>query len=112
MLAPSNTVVDLLTEKISETGLSVIRIGNPVRVSEGQQKLTLERKMAEHGHWKETKRLKKMAAEFKNMDHKYKRNFGKAEREQLKALFEEVHKLMREIAQIEESATEDIISRA
>ncbi|MEJ7666911.1 MAG: AAA domain-containing protein [Hymenobacter sp.] len=32
--APSNTAVDLLTEKLAERGVNVIRMGNPSRVSD------------------------------------------------------------------------------
>jgi ATP-dependent RNA/DNA helicase IGHMBP2 len=112
VVAPSNTAVDLLSEKLSETGLNVLRIGNPVRVTERLQKLTLDSRMAEHGQLKEVKKLKKMAAEFKNMAHKYKRSFGKAEREQRKALFNEAHRIMRDVAKIEEFVAEDVISKA
>jgi ATP-dependent RNA/DNA helicase IGHMBP2 len=112
VVAPSNTAVDLLSEKLSETGLNVLRIGNPVRVTERLQKLTLDSRMAEHGQIKEVKKLKKMAAEFKNMAHKYKRSFGKAEREQRKALFNEAHRIMRDVAKIEEFVAEDVISKA
>jgi superfamily I DNA and/or RNA helicase len=111
-VAPSNTAVDLLSEKLAEAGLNVLRIGNPVRVSERLQQLTLDSRMAEHSQLKEVKKLKKMAAEFKNMAHKYKRSFGKAEREQRKALFEEAHRIMREVAKIEEFISEDVISKA
>ncbi|MDB5125922.1 MAG: hypothetical protein JWQ85_154 [Mucilaginibacter sp.] len=112
VVAPSNTAVDLLSEKLSETGLNVLRIGNPVRVTERLQKLTLDSRMAEHGQMKEVKKLKKMAAEFKNMAHKYKRSFGKAERDQRKALFNEAHRIMRDVAKIEEFVAEDVISKA
>ncbi|RYD93959.1 MAG: DUF2075 domain-containing protein, partial [Sphingobacteriales bacterium] len=112
VVAPSNTAVDLLSEKLSETGVNVLRIGNPVRVTERLQKLTLDSRMAEHSQLKEVKRLKKMAAEFKNMAHKYKRSFGKAEREQRKALFNEAHRIMRDVAKIEEFVSDDVISKA
>jgi superfamily I DNA and/or RNA helicase len=112
VVAPSNTAIDLLSEKLAETGLQVLRIGNPVRVTERLQRLTLDSRMAEHGQVKEVKKLKKMAAEFKNMAHKYKRNFGKAEREQRKALFDEAHRIMRDVARIEEFVSEDVISKA
>ena len=94
VVAPSNAAVDLLSEKISETGLNVLRVGNPARVSEKLQSLTMEQKMANHPAMKDIKTLKKRANEFKNMAHKYKRHFGKAEREQRKALFDEAHKIM------------------
>ncbi|MCC8423472.1 AAA domain-containing protein [Mucilaginibacter sp. UR6-11] len=112
VVAPSNTAVDLLSEKLAETGLNVLRIGNPVRVTERLQKLTLDSRMAEHGQMKEVKKLKKMASGFKNMAHKYKRSFGKAERDQRKALFDEAHRIMRDAAKIEEFVSEDVISKA
>lgn len=112
VVAPSNTAVDLLSEKLSDTGLNVLRIGNPVRVTERLQGLTLDSRMAAHTQIKEVKKLKKMAAEFKNMAHKYKRSFGKAEREQRKALFDEAHRIMRDVAKIEEFVSDDVISKA
>ncbi|MDB5030632.1 AAA domain-containing protein [Mucilaginibacter sp.] len=112
VVAPSNTAVDLLSKKLSDTGLNVLRIGNPVRVTEQLQKLTLDSRMANHDQVKEVKKLKKMAAEFKNMAHKYKRSFGKAEREQRKALFDEAHRIMRDVAKIEEFVSDDVISKA
>lgn len=112
VVAPSNTAVDLLSEKLAATGLNVLRIGNPVRVTERLQKLTLDSRMADHAQVKEVKKLKKMAAEFKNMAHKYKRSFGKAEREQRKALFDEAHRIMRDVAKIEEFVSDDVISKA
>jgi ATP-dependent RNA/DNA helicase IGHMBP2 len=112
VVAPSNTAVDLLSEKLADAGINVLRIGNPVRVTERLQGLTLDSRMAGHDQVKEVKKLKKMAAEFKNMAHKYKRNFGKAEREQRKALFDEAHRIMRDVAKIEEFVSDDVISKA
>ncbi|EDM38461.1 DNA helicase [Pedobacter sp. BAL39] len=110
--APSNTAVDLLTEKLAEQGLNVLRIGNPSRVSERLMSLTLDSRMAEHPEMKQAKALKKQANEYKNMAHKYKRNFGKAEKEQRKALFDEAHKIMKEVGNIEQYVSDDIISKA
>ncbi|HRO42125.1 MAG TPA: AAA domain-containing protein, partial [Flavipsychrobacter sp.] len=53
VVAPSNTAVDLLSEKLSEEGLNVLRIGNPAKVSARLMSLTLDGKMAEHGQMKE-----------------------------------------------------------
>lgn len=110
--APSNTAVDLLSEKLSEEGLNVLRVGNPTRVSERLVSLTLDSRMAAHPAMKEAKKLKKQAAEFKNMAHKYKRNFGKAEREQRKALFDEAHRIMKEVGNTEQYITDDLIAKA
>ena len=57
-VAPSNTAVDLLSEKLSEEGLQVLRIGNPARVSERLMSLTLDSRMAEHAAMKEIKKMK------------------------------------------------------
>lgn len=112
VVAPSNTAVDLLSEKLSDEGLNVLRVGNPARVSERLLSLTLDSKMAEHGSMKIIKNLKKRANEFRNMAHKYKRNFGKAEREQRKALFDEAYKIMKEVGYTEEYIIKDLIAKA
>jgi ATP-dependent RNA/DNA helicase IGHMBP2 len=112
VVAPSNTAVDLLSEKLHEEGLNVLRVGNPVRVSERLTSLTLDSKMNEHAHIKEARKLKKQAGEFKNMAHKYKRNFGKAERDQRKALFDEAHRIMKEVGNTEQYIIDDLVSKA
>ena len=110
--APSNTAVDLLTEKLADAGAYVLRIGNPAKVSPGLQSLTLDSRMAEHATTKEIKKLKKRAAEFKDMAHKYKRNFGAAEREQRKALFAEARAILKEVERSEQYILDDILARA
>ncbi|TKC08972.1 AAA domain-containing protein [Pedobacter frigoris] len=112
VVAPSNTAVDLLSKKLAKEGLNVLRIGNPARVSETMLSLTLDSKMAEHEQMKDIKSLRKQAAEYKNMAHKYKRNFGRAEQEQRKALFNEAHKIMKEIGNTEQYITDQIIAKA
>lgn len=110
VVAPSNTAVDLLTEKLAEAGLNVLRIGNPARVSARLQTMTLDSKMAAHTDTKNIKALKKQASEYKNMAHKYKRNFGRAEQEQRKALFNEAHKIMKEVEQHEQYIANHVIN--
>ncbi|OJV17527.1 MAG: DNA helicase [Dyadobacter sp. 50-39] len=111
VVAPSNTAVDLLSEKLSEEGLNVLRVGNPVRVSERLTALTLDSKMAAHASIKDIKTLKKQANEYKNMAHKYKRHFGKAERDQRKALFDEAHRIMKEVANMEQYIIDDLLTK-
>ena len=112
VVAPSNAAVDLLSEKLHEQGLNVLRVGNPSRVSERLTALTLDHKMAEHSLIRETKKLKKQAGEYKNMAHKYKRSFGKAERDQRKVLLEEAHRIMKEVANTEQYIIDDLVGRA
>jgi len=112
VVAPSNTAVDLLSEKLADEGLNVLRVGNPARVSDKLMSLTLDSKMGEHSAMKEIKKLKKQASDFKNMAHKYKRSFGKAERDQRKALFDEAHKIMKEVGNTEQYIMDDLVAKA
>src|SRR5688572_11284165 len=110
--APSNAAVDLLSEKLSDEGLNVVRVGNPARVSERLMSLTLDSKISLHSSAKEIKRLKKQGAEYRDMAHKYKRSFGKEEREQRKALFAEARAISQEVERTEKYIIDDILSRA
>ena len=112
VVAPSNTAVDLLSEKLADEGLNVLRVGNPARVSERLLSLTLDSRMAEHNGIKEIKKLKKKASEFRDMAHKYKRNFGKAEREQRKALFDEARNVLKEVERLEQYILDDVLAKA
>jgi ATP-dependent RNA/DNA helicase IGHMBP2 len=111
VVAPSNTAVDLLTEKLDLAGLNVIRIGNPAKVSEKLLALTLDGKVQNHPSIRDSKRLKKQATEYKNMAHKYKRHFGKAERDQRKALFDEAYKILKEVEKGEQYIIDDLFSK-
>ncbi|HEU4469657.1 MAG TPA: AAA domain-containing protein [Flavisolibacter sp.] len=112
VVAPSNTAVDLLSEKLSDEGLNVLRVGNPARVSERLMSLTLDSRMAAHASMKEVKRLKKQASEYRDLAHKYKRNFGKDEREQRKALFAEARSVAALAEKTEQYIAGDLIAKA
>lgn len=112
VVAPSNAAVDLLTEKLTAEGLKVVRIGNPARVAERQLSYTLDRKMLAHPQMKNIRQLRKQASEYRNLAQKYKRQFGKAERDQRKALFDEAGKLMKEVIRTEQYISNDILDKA
>ena len=112
IVAPSNTAVDLLTERLYVEGVSVVRMGNPVKVSDHLQKVTLDEMMNVHQANKEVKSLEKQARAYTDMAHKYKRSFGRAEREQRKALFDESRKIRKEIDKIQDYILADILDKA
>lgn len=111
VVAPSNTAVDLLCERLDMAGVAVLRIGNAVRVSEHLQALTLDAKVDKHAANKERKDLEKQARAYTDMAHKYKRSFGRSEREQRKALFDEARKLRKEIDKIQDYIIDDVLNK-
>lgn len=110
--APSNTATDLLVEKLDGKQVEVLRIGNPARVTEELLSKTLDARIARHPYYKELKTLRKKADEYRILARKYKRNFGPAEREQRRLLFQEAGKLRAEAEQLEFFIANDIISKA
>lgn len=108
--APSNTAVDLLTKRLLAKGVSVIRIGNPARVNEDLIPFSLEAQIAQHPDYKLLKKLRRDAEEYKKMAAKYKRNFGKEEREQRKLLFAEASKLKHEAYALEKYMVDSLLN--
>ena len=107
--APSNTAVDLLTEKLSQQRISTVRIGHPARVDEEVLNQTLESKIAQHKDFKLLKDVKKKAEEYFKLGGKWKRNFGNAEREQRKMLLQEARSLKKEAERIHNDIVEDVL---
>ncbi|WP_210488780.1 AAA domain-containing protein [Rufibacter aurantiacus] len=107
--APSNTAVDLLTEKLAEQDVNVIRIGNPSRVSEVLLEHTLDSQIMHHRDYKQLKKLRKQAQEYKAMAGQYKRNFGHEERQQRQFMKEESKRILSQADDIEDYITEDLL---
>ncbi len=101
LTAASNTAVDLLALKASEEGLSVLRVGNPARIDEKIESMTPEGIVMQHEHYSDIKKFRKEAAELRRMASKYKRSFGKAEREQRKLILQEAKNRVKEAIQLE-----------
>ncbi|AYB29388.1 AAA domain-containing protein [Chryseolinea soli] len=87
--APSNAAVDLLTDKLSEQQLSVLRIGHPARVTEQTLSKTLDVRISEHAHYQELRALRKKMEQLRSSALKFKRDFGYQERQQRKMLLQE-----------------------
>lgn len=100
--SPSNIAVDLLTERLVREGVSVLRLGNPARVSDEVMNNTLDAKMMNHISYKELKEYRKKAEEYFAMAKKYKRNFGPQERIQRNLLFQEAKQLLKDASTLED----------
>ena len=110
--APSNTATDLLTEKLGEAGLKVVRIGNIARVEEKVMQYTVDNLISEHPQAREVKKLKKMASEYRSMASKFKRNFGRTEREERNALYKEAKQVASDTVRLEDYMLDDILEKA
>ncbi len=105
--SPSNTAVDLLTEKLHREGVIVLRLGNPARVSEDVLSNTLDAKVAAHDSYKELKNYRKTADEYFRMAGKYKRTLGREEREQRQLFYQEGKKILQEARVLEDYMISD-----
>ncbi|MCC9138264.1 AAA domain-containing protein [Pontibacter silvestris] len=108
--APSNTAVDLLTEKLANEGVNVIRIGNPSRVSDVLLEHTLDAQIMSHRSFKNLKEYRKTAEEYKRMAFQFKRKFGHEERVQRQLYKIESKRLLDEADRVEEYITEDLLN--
>jgi len=99
--APSNAAVDNIAKGLIFQNLNVLRVGNNTKIDDEIFAHTLEGKMNNSKELREIKDLKIRAEEFRRMAHKYKRSFGKAEREQQNLLFKEVKNIRGEIKKLQ-----------
>ncbi|RZK19560.1 MAG: IGHMBP2 family helicase, partial [Hymenobacter sp.] len=109
--APSNTAVDLLTEKLAERGVNVIRMGNPSRVSDLLLEHTLDAQVMAHKRYGELRSMRQTAEQYREEASKHVRNFGWEEREQRRHLKEEARALHQEADGLERYITEDLLEQ-
>jgi ATP-dependent RNA/DNA helicase IGHMBP2 len=110
--APSNTAVDNIVKALLKNGIKLLRVGNTSKVDTEIFNHTPEGKLLKSNVQKEIKQLKIRAEEFRRMALKYKRSFGKAEKEQRNLLFKEVKNIRAEIKKIQAYNEEKLYSEA
>lgn len=110
--APSNTAVDNISKGLIKQGIKLLRVGNISKVDSIIFPHTPEGKLGNSKAQKEIKELKKRAEEFRRMALKYKRSFGKAEREQRNLLFKEVKNIRNEIKKLQAYNEEKLFTEA
>jgi superfamily I DNA and/or RNA helicase len=108
----SNLALDWIVEKLVQKNIQVVRIGNPIRVSENVVNNTLDYKVVSHSQYKQIKTLRKQADEYWKLSKKYKRNFGASEREQRKLLIQEAKSASQEAEKLENFITDSILDNA
>lgn len=109
---PSNAAADLLTDKLAEQKLNVVRVGSISRVDEELLSHTLDEQLKSCKEYTEVKKIKKQAAEYRRMAGKYKRNFGKSEREQRNMMYKQAKSLSKDAADYEDHLINKIFDEA
>lgn len=110
--APSNTAVDHIAKGLIAQAVKVLRVGNASKVDETIFLHTPEGRLSNSKQQKEIKDLKIRAEQFRKMALKYKRSFGKAEKEQRDLLFREVKNIRTEIKKIQAYNEEKLFTEA
>jgi superfamily I DNA and/or RNA helicase len=110
--APSNTAVDHIARGLAGRGIRLLRVGNTSKVDETLFPFTPEGRLENSKEQKEIRQLRKRAEEFRRMALKYKRNFGRDEREQRNLLFREVKQIRQEIKKIQVYQEEKMYTEA
>jgi len=111
--APSNTAVDLLTEKLAERSVNVIRIGNPNRVSDLLLKHTLDAVVMAHPSYGKMHAMRQTADQHREtagqLANEHVRHFGFEERQHRQWLREEARTLRQAAGDLERFITEDVL---
>lgn len=110
--APSNTATDLLTERLAQAGLEVVRIGNISRVDEDLIHHTLDFKMGNHPDSKHIKKVKIEAAALRKEARRYRRKFGREEHQERRNLHKEAKELSAWANQLEDRLLNQILDSA
>lgn len=107
--APSNTAVDLLTKKLAERGVNVIRMGNPSRVSDLLLKHTLDARVMAHPSYNKMRAMRQTAEQYRETASERVRHFGFEERQQRQLLKDEARMLSQAANDLERFITEDVL---
>lgn len=110
--APSNTAVDNIAKGLLQQGVKLLRVGNASKADEMIFAHTPEGRLNNSKQQKEIRQLRQRAEEFRRMALKYKRSFGKAEREQRQLLFKEVKNIRTEIKKLQAYNEEKLFEEA
>lgn len=105
---PTNSAVDLLAERLSQSGVDVLRLGHPARINEELIKTSLDGRVSASPYFKDVKSLRKNAEEYFRMAGKYKRVFGKEDARQRAAFYQEARNSLKEAKMLEDYITDEL----
>ena len=110
--APTNSAVDLLTEKLVELGIDVLRLGHPARMADELLQSSVDGKISASPYYKDIKNLRRNAEEYFRMAGKFKRVFGKEDAQQRAAFYSEAKNCIKEARLLEDFVVEELFKNA
>jgi ATP-dependent RNA/DNA helicase IGHMBP2 len=110
--APTNSAVDLLTEKLLELGIDVLRLGHPARISDELMGSSMDGKISSSPYYKDIKNLRRNAEEYFRMAGKYKRVFGREDARQRAEFYAEAKNCIKEARLLEDYIVDELFNTA
>lgn len=101
--------MDLLTEKLAQRGVNVIRIGNPSRVSDLLLQHTLDAGVMAHPSYSKMHAMRQTAAQYRETANAFATHLGAEERLHRQWLRDEARSLRQAANDLERFITEDVL---
>ena len=112
LTAPSNAAVDLLVAGCAERGISAVRMGHPMRLSDEVQRFGLDMLVEADPEYKQVRDLRKRAKKAWQIVDRFHRNFGSEQRSERAAARHDAKSLQKEAFELERFIAERIIRQA
>jgi len=110
--APTNTAVDVMTEKLIELGVDVLRLGHPARMNDDLVRSSVDGRVTASPYYKEIKELRKQAEEYFRLAGKHKRTYGREEAQERAFNYSEARKCIKDARILEDYITEELFKTA
>ena len=112
LTAPSNAAVDLLVAGCAKRGISAVRMGHPMRLSDEVQRFGLDMLVEADPEYKQVRDLRKRAKKAWQIVDRFHRNFGSEQRSERAAARHDAKSLQKEAFELERFIAERIIRQA
>jgi ATP-dependent RNA/DNA helicase IGHMBP2 len=110
--AASNIACDVVLEKAIRKNLAPVRLGNPARISEHLYPYSLEAKISTMEDFPNIQKYRKKAHDLLKQAHKFKRKFGKKEREERQTKKKEAYSYLDTARKLEDTIYSSLLDKS
>ncbi len=110
--APTNTAVDVITEKLISLGVDVLRLGHPARMNDDLVKSSVDGRVTASQYYREIKDLRRQAEEYFRLAGKHKRSYGAEEARERAFNYAEARKCIKDARILEDYITDELFKTA